>query len=266
VRYEILGKLRVIDHGQARMIGARKMELLLTTLLIRANRLVSTDQLITEMWEGQVPEGSTASLYVNVSHLRKFLRQGGRSASIVTRDSGYSLNLGDDELDLIEFQSHVRRAWQHHRAGRHPEAAASCESALAVWRGETIGGLPGGPIIGGFWAWLEESRLECLELLVESQLMLGRHRELVSMLFALSAEHPLRESFYRQLMLALYRSERQADALGVYRSAYDALRRELGLEPCPALKEVHRAILSADDASLRFAAPQERRPVALHGR
>ncbi|WP_234444712.1 AfsR/SARP family transcriptional regulator [Streptomyces sp. NRRL F-525] len=235
-----------MEKSEVRTIGARKIETLLTALLIRANHVVSADQLVAEMWEGHVPRRSTASLHVNVSQLRKTVRRPGQDSPIVTRAAGYSLTLGDDELDLAEFQQLMRQAWTSAHARRHADAAAACERALGLWRGESDACFFGGPIANGFWAWFDESRLECLELMVESQLMLGRHRELVGLLFRLVAEHPLRESFHRQLMLALYRSERQADALRVYQVARDTLRRELGLEPCRALHEVHRAILAAD--------------------
>ena len=247
MRYEILGKLRLVDDGEIRTIGARKIETLLTALLIRADHVVSADQLVAEMWEEGAPRRSAASLHVNVSQLRKTLRRQGKDSPIVTRATGYSLNLGEDELDLAEFRRLTRQAWASARSGQHAEAATACERALALWRGESDACYVGGPLVNGFWSWFDESRLECLELMVESRLLLGRHRELVGLLFTLVAEHPLRESFYRQLMLALYRSERQADALRVFQEARDTLRRELGLEPCRALHEVHRAILAADE-------------------
>jgi DNA-binding SARP family transcriptional activator len=109
-----------------------------------------------------------------------------------------------------------------------------------------LGDLRNGPIVDGFVTWMMESRMECLEMLADAHLRVGRHRELVGRLYSLTAENPLREAFYRQLMLALYRSERQADALKVYQSARATLNDELGLEPCKALRDLHQAILAED--------------------
>src|SRR6185503_18952705 len=123
-----------------------------------------------------------------------------------------------------------------------------------LWRGPALGDLRAGPIVEGFVTWLAEARLECLEMLADSHLELGRHRELVGRLYSLTAEHPLREAFYRQLMLALYRSERQADALKVYQMARKTLNEELGLEPCRSVQDLQRAILTADDQLDLYAA------------
>jgi DNA-binding SARP family transcriptional activator len=115
-----------------------------------------------------------------------------------------------------------------------------------MWRGPVLGDLSHGPIVESFVTWLSETRLECTEMLIDAQLELGRHRKIVGRLYSLTAEHPLRESFSRQLMLALYRSERQADALDVYRSVRRTIHDELGLEPCRALQELQQSILTAD--------------------
>ncbi len=130
---------------------------------------------------------------------------------------------------------------------RYEEAAACLEDALGLWHGPALGDLSNGPIIDGFVAWLMEARMECTEMLAEAQLQLGRHRELVGRLYSLAAENPLREAFYRQLMLALYRSNRQAEALKVYQMARKTLNDELGLEPCRGLRDLQRAILTDDD-------------------
>jgi SARP family transcriptional regulator, regulator of embCAB operon len=249
VKYEILGPLRVVDEGGVSSLSARKIETLLTVLLIRADQVVSCDQLIEEIWCDDVPRRATAGLHVYVSQLRKWLDRPGRADSpVVTRPPGYLLRLGSDELDLHEFQRLSRQGRAYQAAGRPDLAAASLEAALALWRGAVPRDTTCGPVVDGFVTWLEESRLECLEALAEANLRLGRHRELVSRLYSLTTEYPLRESFYRQLMLALYRSERQADALMVYHSARETLHDELGLEPCRTLRELQQAILMEDDS------------------
>jgi DNA-binding SARP family transcriptional activator len=244
-----------VDKGSASSISARKIETLLVTLLIRSDQVVAADRLIMEIWGERAPRRATAGLHVYISDLRKFLRRPQRPASpIVTRPPGYLLHLGADELDAHLFVRMMDEGRAHSRQLRHEEAADSFERALSLWRGPVVGDLSGGPIVDGFLAWLAEARLECTELLVDVQLKLGRHRELVAQLFSLAAEHPLRETFYRQLMLALYRSDRKADALKVYQSARRTLEIELGLEPCRALQDLQRAILVADDELLGLQA------------
>lgn len=248
VRYELLGRLRVVDGGTATHVTARKLEILLATLAGRAGQVVTTDQLITEIWGTQPPQRVNAALHVYISQLRKFLDRAGRAGSpIVTRPLGYLLQLGEDERDVDEFQRLLARGRACAQLHNHREAIGHFEAALGLWRGEALTDVREGPIISWYVTWLEETRLECAELLIESYLMLGRHREVVSRLYVLTAEQPLREAFYRQLMLALYRSERQADALKVYQRARSRLDEELGVEPCRSLRELHRAILLGED-------------------
>ncbi len=253
MRYEVLGPLRVVKDGEVLGLSARKMEIVLAALLIRADQVVSVEQLITEVWGGSRPRRVHAALYVYISQLRKMLGAGSPSP-IVTRAPGYLLRTGTDEFDLHVFQRLADEGRAHARDGRHEEARAAFAAALGLWRGPALGELREGPIINGFAIWLEENRLECNELLVESSLRLGRHRELVSGLQRLIGEHPLHEAFYRQLMLALWRCERRADALTVYQTARTTLSRELGLEPGIRLRELQRSILaSGEGARLRAA-------------
>jgi SARP family transcriptional regulator, regulator of embCAB operon len=255
VRYEILGPLRVVEENGSSFISARKIEVLLAVLLIRADQVVTSDQLMVEIWGDRLPRRATAGLQVYISQLRKFLCRPDRMGSpIVTRPPGYLLSIGSDEFDLSLFQQLAAEGRTNARAARHQEASACFEQALALWRGPVLDEMRIGPIVEGFVTWLEEMRMECIDMLVDSQLELGRHRELVGSLYALSVEYPLRETFYRQLMLALYRSERKADALKVYQSARKMLNDELGLEPCRMLKDLQQAILVADDQLDLFAA------------
>lgn len=247
VRYELLGPLRVVDEYGSSSISAPKVELLLAALLIRADQLVPADHLVRELWDQHPPRRATAGLHVYVSQLRKFLCRPMRPDSpIVTHPPGYQLELGPDELDAHTFLGLAKLGRQQHREGHYEAAADHFERALALWRGLVLGDLQGGQLIDGFVTRLNEERLECVELMLDAYLFLGRHRELTGQLYALTRDHPLRESFYRQLMVALYRSERQADALNVYQYARRTLNRELGLEPCQSLQELHRAILTGD--------------------
>ncbi|BCB82716.1 AfsR/SARP family transcriptional regulator [Phytohabitans suffuscus] len=253
MRYEILGPIRVVDNGIVSSLSARKVEVLLGALLIRANQVVPASQLMTEIWGDNPPRRASAGLHVYVSQLRKFLsREHCPQSPIVTTPPGYLLRLDGDELDVDVFQQRMSEGRTFQRAGRWEEACAAFESALALWHGAPVGDLRDGPVINGFVGWAEQARLECVEELVDAALMLGRHREYVSYLYVLTTEYPLREAFYRQLMLALARSGCQADALKVYQSARNILRTELGLEPCRNLRELQRAIL-LDDPRLELA-------------
>ncbi|CAA9213164.1 MAG: hypothetical protein AVDCRST_MAG41-80 [uncultured Corynebacteriales bacterium] len=250
MRFEIMGPLRVVDGGETYTIGARKIEILLTVLLVRADSVVPAGELMKEIWGDVPPRRASAGLHVYISHVRKFLQRPGRDGGPVsTRSPGYVLQLGSDELDSRRFEQLMQQGRAHARAGRHEPAAADFEQALALWRGPQLDECHG-PVLQGFQTWLREARLECLEMLVESRLALGRHRETVNDLVRLTTEHPLRETFHQQLMLTLHRCGRRADALRQYQVARRLLDEELGLPPCRALQELHQAILTADDDRL----------------
>ena len=253
MRYEILGPLRVTDGTQTLPVSGPKIRVVLATLLIRSGQIVPLEDLIGEVWGEHPPRRATAALYVYVSQLRKLLGADGEGP-IHTETPGYVLRTGPDELDLQQFQTLAARGRQSMRDTRLDQARTAFEEALALWRGPTLIELQNGPIVSGFALWLEEMRLECTELLVEANLRLGRHREQVGFLQGLVRDHPLYEAFHRQLMLALYHSERRADALMAYRSARTVLNRELGLEPGRRMRELHQSILrSTDDLDVRHA-------------
>ncbi|MFE5123428.1 BTAD domain-containing putative transcriptional regulator [Streptomyces sp. NPDC056669] len=250
MRYEILGPLRVIDGKNTKTIKAQKVEFLLVALVIRSDQVVSTDQLIREIWGEEPPRSATASLYVYISQIRKLLRSAGTGESpVFTRPPGYMLTLGHDALDLNDFTRLLKEGRDHLRSRRYEAAVRAFGDALALGRGPLLADIARGPILQGFRTWLYEAQLECKEGLMEAHLAMGRHRELVSDLYLLSTEHPMREAFHRQLMLALHRSGCRGDALLVYRRVRQTLRDELGVEPGPALKDIQRVILT-DDGSV----------------
>lgn len=254
MRYEILGPLCIIDRGRRTGVGSRKVQTLLSTLLARADQLVTREQLITEIWGEHPPRRAMAGLHVYVSQLRKTLAAPGTDGGadgpaggpVVTRPAGYVLDVGADEIDAQQFTRLAEQGRQLLREHRPETARGTLQAALDLWRGPILDNLSPGPILDGYLTSLIETRLECQELLVEAMLQLGRHRELIAPLQGLTNGHPLREAFYRQLMLALYRSERAGDALQVFQLARRVLRDELGLEPCWALQDLQRAILAAD--------------------
>ncbi|WP_328722916.1 AfsR/SARP family transcriptional regulator [Streptomyces sp. NBC_00247] len=248
MEYRILGPIRVLDEGHETYLNARKVQTLLAALLIKADQIVSVDQLIAEIWHEDPPRRVNASLHVYVSQVRKFLtRPGSGGSGLVTRVPGYQLSLGENTLDVREFQRRMTAGRNHLLMGRLEQADRGFGAALGLWRGRALGELSGdGPIIQGFTVWAEEARLECLELQIETRLAMGQYRQVVGPLFQLISEIPMRETFYRQLMLALYQADRQADALRVYQSARSTLNAELGVEPCQALRDLQHAILVGD--------------------
>jgi SARP family transcriptional regulator, regulator of embCAB operon len=251
MRYQILGPACVIGRDRSSSINARKIELLLIALLSRANRIVPARQLMQEIWSDVIPQRATAGIYVYISQLRKFLDQLDSSADhIRTQSQGYLLRVGSGELDASLFLQDLDTGRTHARYQRYELASSCFEDALNRWRGPTVWSTDCGPLIQAYATYLTERRLEGIEMLVDARLELGHHRELAGWLYTLTTEYPMREVFYRQLMLALYRSERQADALNVYRCARQALLDELGLEPCRSLRHLHQSILTADDELL----------------
>jgi predicted ATPase/DNA-binding SARP family transcriptional activator len=236
VQFRILGPLEVFHEGVALDLGGQQQRVLLVALLLEANRPIPADRLIDALWGGSPPATAPKALQVHVSHLRKLL---GRER-LVTRGSGYELRVEADELDAALFE----RLWAEGRR----------RDALAQWRSAPLPELVYHPYVAGEIAHLEERRLLCIEERIDEDLAEGRHDPLVAELEALVREHPLREGLRGRLMLALYRSNRQAEALQVYQDARRALTEELGIEPGRDLRELQRRILDQDPA-LDAAAP-----------
>ena len=249
VDFRILGPLEVVDDGRRLPIGQGRESALLALLLLRANEVIAADVLIEELWRGEPPATGAKSLQVYVSRLRKRLG----ADVIATRVPGYSVRVGRDQLDLLRFERLVEEA----PGVEAPEAAAATlRDALSLWRGPPLAEFANEawaqPEIGR----LEELRLAALEDRIDADLALGRHADVVGELEVLVSGNPYRERLCGQLMLALYRSGRQAEALAAYRDTRRVLDEELGLEPGQELRELERRILAQDE---RLSAPR-----ALH--
>ncbi|WP_243869547.1 AfsR/SARP family transcriptional regulator [Streptomyces liangshanensis] len=219
-------------------------------LLISERQAVGGEVLINEMWGDSAPDNQTNALQAHVSRLRRRLRalEPERSLSRLTiHPSGYRLAVEDDELDAAQFFRKVQQAEMAMLT--HPaEAADLLRSALAMWRGPVFGQLPGGTVCRLAGARFEEHRLRARELLFDAELDAGHHSRILAELHETHISNPLRERFCEQLMLALYRSGRQADALDTYRRMWQHLSEEIGVQPSPSLRRVERAILSHDPA------------------
>ena len=238
MEFRILGPVEVVAGGQLLALGGRKPRTLLAALLMQANEVVATERLIDALWEDRPPETARAALQVHVSQLRKLL---GRDR-IVTRAPGYLLRVELGELDLDRFERLVSEA----RDAAGSAAAAKLRQALALWRGPPLAEFADEQWAQSEIARVEERRLSVLQDRIDADLALGRHGELVGELERLVADHPLAERLRGQLMLALYRSGRQAEALDAYRSARATLVEQLGIEPGSALRRLERAVLDQD--------------------
>ena len=253
--FRILGPLEVWHEGrQVAVAGARQRELL-AVLLLHAGEAVSTDRLMDHLWGERQPAAGTTALRVRVSQLRKALGAGGDA--LVTRPPGYALVVDPDRYDLRRFERGLDEAERALRAGDAEAAREAAEAALALWRGAPLVDFAYAPFAQPAIVRLEELRATALELRVEAELALGRHGRMVAELQALVAENPLRERLWGQLMLALYREGRQAEALATYRAARERLVGEIGIEPGPALQALEARILAQDPA---LSAPE--RPAA----
>ena len=238
MEFRILGPLEVVDDGRQISLGGAKQRALLAILVLRANELVSTDRLIDALWGERPPDTAATALQVHVSQLRKLLWPG----RILTRSTGYELRAGPEELDALQFEELLSK-------GRPGEA-------LALWRGPVLTDVQDEPFAQSEIARLAELRAAALERRVADDLARGRHREVIGELEALVREHPMREHIRAQLMLALYRSGRQAEALARYQETRTLLVEELGIEPGHELQELERKILNQDPSLV----PAETRP------
>ncbi len=236
MQFRILGPLEVANgDGVISLAGAQRS--LLALLLLSANEVVSADRLIDELWGEELPESGRAALQVRVSQLRKAL--GGEGARIATQAPGYVLRVDRDEFDLYGFERLVSEA-----DGAEPaEAAAKLREALALWRGPPLDDLSHTSFAQPAIRRLEELRLAAVEKRIEADLELGRQADLIAELEALVETYPLREHLHTQLMLALYRCGRQADALAAYQRARRVLVEQLALEPSAQLRQLEQAIL-----------------------
>ena len=257
MEFRILGSLEVREDGHQIPLGGSKQRAVLASLLLHANEVVSRDRLVDELWGAAPPATAATALQVYVSQLRKAL---GRDL-ILTQPPGYLVRVGDGELDLHRFEWLVTTA----RAEEPAEAARLVRQALALWRGAPLAEL-GDSFARADRARLEEQRLAALEQRIEAELALGHHAALVPELEGLVREQPLRERRRAQLMLALYRCGRQADALEVFRTGRRSLDEELGLEPGAELQRLEKAILNHDPSLEAPEVHAERPSAARHRR
>jgi DNA-binding SARP family transcriptional activator len=252
MEFRILGSLEVVRDGQPIRLDRQRLRALLAYLLLHANEAVSADQLIDQIWGPDPPKTASASLQNYISRLRKALGPD----LLLSRPPGYLLRVDPERFDLARFERLTAEA----RGAAPRERAEKLRAALSLWRGRVLEDLAFEAFAQEEARRLEEARLAALEERIEADLELGDNGQLVTELEALVEDHPLRERFHGQLMLALYRAGRQADALAAYQRARRVLDEELGLEPSEELRALQQAILQHDAALGARATDAQDRP------
>jgi DNA-binding SARP family transcriptional activator len=242
VQVRLLGPVGVDVGGAARQLSGLRRKSLLAVMALHPNEVVSTDRLIDIVWGPRPPATAAKGLQNQVSYLRGVL---GQEAPIAARGAGYVLELPAEAVDIGCAKALIRGIGDHMD---HVEVAARLRSALDLWRGESLSDVAEVAWLSEQASRLEDLRMEAVQALVEARLGLGEHAELVAHLTQLVEQYPFREHLHRHLMLALYRSGRQADALAVFRRLHDTLDRELGIEPSQLLRDLEAAMLRQDAA------------------
>jgi predicted ATPase/DNA-binding SARP family transcriptional activator len=256
VEFRLLGPVEAAADGRVLPLGGRRQRALLALLLLEPGRPVSSDRLVEELWLGDPPARAEATLRSYVSRLRRALG----ADAVVARAGGYALLVAPERLDVHRFEELQRQGREALARDAAGVASERLRAALSVWRGRALADVGDGGSLASEARRLDELRLDCLEDRIDADLALGRHAALVPELHALVQEEPLRERVQRQLVLALYRCGRQADALSAYRAARRLLDTELGLEPGEDLKQLERAILRHEVAAVPSAEARHNLP------
>jgi len=246
VKFQVLGPLQVTCGGQPLVVGGARTRAVLAMLLVNANRVVSADRLSGELWPGLDRERAVANLQVRLTELRRALRSVGEADRLATCPPGYQFRATADELDVLRFEQLVRAARDALARGDPVTAAQVLDESLALWRGPVLADLGEVEFAEAERARLQEARLGAVELRMDALLESGRHAEMAAELEMLTADHALRERFWFQRLLALYRCGRQADALRAYRELRTMLVGQLGIEPGSELRELEARILRQD--------------------
>ena len=252
--FRILGPLEVQENGRLAPLGGTRQRAVLAILLLHRGEVVSVDRLVDELWGESPPDTATKTVQVYISRLRKELGHG----VVTTRGGGYVLDVDADQLDADRFERLTGEGRESLERGEARTASDLLREALGLWRGPPLGDLAYESFVLSEVARLEELRMVALEHRIEADLALGEHASLIPELETLVREHPARERLRAQLILALYRSGRQTDALATYRDTRRALMEELGVEPSRELQELERAMLTQDpelDAPARTRRP-----------
>ncbi|MFC5183735.1 AfsR/SARP family transcriptional regulator [Actinomadura harenae] len=248
MRFTVLGLFEMAEGETDWTPSAPKVRQVLAVLVLRAGQVVSIDTLIEELWSDDPPRSATTTTQTYIYQLRRVFgrlqERSGLPDPLITRPPGYVLDIPPSEVDATRFNSMLDtgRALLAHDAR---EAARILREALALWRGPMLGNVNCGPLLRGYAAHFEERYVSALELRIAADMRLGRHHELIAELKSLVTRYPYNEWLHGQLIIALTRVGRRAEALEAYQDVRRLLDRDLGLEPSPDLKQVHAGLLHA---------------------
>jgi DNA-binding SARP family transcriptional activator len=254
-RFGVLGPVEVWRDDQLVRIRSQKQRAVLALLLLQANRVAGVDAIIDGLWGDEPPATAAATVQVHIANLRKALAPVPEAPTpIATRPPGYVVAVESGNFDLTRFEELVRRGRAEIARGKPAEASSLLARALACWRGAALADVADEPFAAAAVVRLREERLSAVSDRIGADLARGAHAEVVGELRALTAEHPLQERFWEQLIVALYRCGSQADALGAFQSARSTLRDHLGIEPGAPLRALETAVLD-QASSLDWQAP-----------
>ncbi len=242
VNFHLLGPVQITDQDRPVTVEGTKSRALLAVLLIHANSVVSVSRLVECLWGDDPPSNAVGSLHAYISRLRRLLGVG----VLVTHRPGYQLTLDADQLDATRFERLLKQGMADARSGRPRQAVVALRQALALWQGPCLAEFADEPFAAEEILRMDGLRTTAVEECLGAELAIGRHAEVVEEAWRLVAEHPTREILWSHLMLALYRCDRQAEALAAYQTARARLSDELGIEPVPALKAMQHSILNQD--------------------
>lgn len=248
MQFRIIGGLEVINGNRICTPSAPKVRAVLALLLLRANRVVATSTIFEELWGEHPPKSAATTTQTYIYQLRKVFEREGLAVSgedlLLTHPPGYILRIDPGLLDANVFARLAAEGRELLEQGRHADAAERLRSALALWNDPVLPDVVAGPFLESHIAHLMELRMRVLELRIQADIRLGRHRELIPELRMLVSAHPLNEWFHARLIDALHRSGRRADALTAYGNLRDVLNRELGLDPAPELQRLQQDVLN----------------------
>ena len=246
LEFRVLGPVEVCDGGRILPLGGPKQRGLLADLILNAGSVVSAARLVDDLWGDAAPPAAGHTVETYIARLRRVLRAGSRPEVLLTRPPGYVLDAEPGQVDAFRFEQLVRDGTAAAGRGDSEPAAALLRAALDLWRGPALAEVAGAPFAQAAARRLTDQHLLAQERRIESDLRLGQAQDLVPELETLVASHPYHEPFHRQLMLALYRSGRQSEALAAFRRTRGLLADELGIEPGPDLRKLEQAILRQD--------------------
>ncbi|MFE0738839.1 BTAD domain-containing putative transcriptional regulator [Streptomyces sp. NPDC058855] len=263
MQFNLIGPFEITtDDGRELAPGAPRIRQMLALLALQPRETVSIDSLVQELWADDAPPSALKIVHTHVSQARRLFTEEAVTSPgrdlLLTRAPGYLLQVNDDEVDVMSFESFIKRAQWEFAEGTPGRAADFLGRALALWRGPVLSDVAVGSTLAGWIARVEELRIRALELHVEVENHFGRYRELLPELRTLVNDYPLHEWFHGQLISALHRAGRRGEALEAYGNLYRLLKSELGLAPSPDLRRLQTEILNAAGPDLTLS--PRRRP------